>query len=244
VNLSLWAFCFRSLYRQYGSEFLVRVVLAHPLATARGIALYLRGEPPAPPQWQGGEGSLVGLGFCLKPLAPACPSGRANHRCAAMEGAADEAGAPCRDCLILALARQALAAGSAVYVMTSARDILHDVLLPALQRRRFRRAVLAMCRYSFEPMRLALAICAIEARLFPFVHGDCRDYAAWRRADLGEKPEQTLLDEGNLRELAALLSGAAGEADSAALPRIGNVYEPGHRPPSDSRPGDPATVIR
>ncbi|MBS1856140.1 MAG: hypothetical protein JST11_12295 [Acidobacteria bacterium] len=200
-------------------------MLAHPVATARGIARYLRGETSPPRPWPGGAGSLVGLGFCLKPLAPACPSGRANHRCAVMDGTADAAGAPCGDCLILALGRQALAGGSAVYIMTSARDILHDVLLPALRHRRFRSAVLAMCRYSFEPMRLALEICGIEARLFPFFHGDCRDYTTWRRADLGEKSEQTLLDESSLRDLAADLAAATGSS-SVGFVRVGNIYEP------------------
>lgn len=244
MPLSLLAFCFRSLYRRYGSEFFVRVMLAHPVATARGIARYLRGETSPPRPWPGGAGSLVGLGFCLKPLAPACPSGRANHRCAAMDGATDADGAPCRDCLILELGRRAHAAGSVVYIMTSARDILHDVLLPALRRRRFRRAVLAMCRYSFEPMRLALEICGIEARLFPFVHGDCRDYATWRRADLGEKTEQTVLEDDTLRELAAVISAAPVPAAAGGFLRMGNVYEPGLRTRRAPRPGGPAALSR
>jgi hypothetical protein len=110
--------------------------------------------------------------------------------------------------------------------MTSARDILHDVLRPALERRRFRSAVLAMCRYSFEPMRLALAICGIEARVFPFVHGDCQDYSAWRHADIGEKAEQTLLEEAGFRDLIRTLSGAAHITPSRQFRKDGNVYVP------------------
>ncbi|MBI4876062.1 MAG: hypothetical protein HY822_15605 [Acidobacteria bacterium] len=226
MNLNLLAFCFRSLYREYGSAFVLRVILAHPVATVRGIARYARGGTSAPAPWQGGEGSLVGIGFCLKPVTPACPAGRPNHRCQVFEVGFGEHPAPCRDCLVRAIGRQALAAGSAVYVMTSARDVLRDVLLPTLRRRRFRGAVLTLCRYSFEPMRLALAICGIEARLVPFMHGDCRDYPAWRRADTGHKPEQTLLGETGLADLTGTLSAAAQDTPARRFQRAGNIYEP------------------
>lgn len=226
VNLSLLAFCFRSLYREYGSAFLVRVILAHPVATVLGIARYARGRTSTPAHWPGGEGSLIGIGFCLKPLTPACPAGRANHRCQVFEVGFGEDPAPCRDCPIRAIGQQALASGSAVYVMTSAHDLLLDVLLPALRRRRFRSAVLTLCRYSFEPMSLALAICGIQARLVPFLHGDCRDYSAWRRADIGDKPEQTLLDETSLVDLTRTLSGAAQDTPARRFQRVGNIYEP------------------
>ncbi|MFB3828198.1 MAG: hypothetical protein ACE15B_15625 [Bryobacteraceae bacterium] len=236
MNLSLLAFCLRSLYREYGSAFLVRVILAHPLETARGIARYMRGETAMPAPWRGGEGSLVGIGFCLKPLAPDCPSGRANHRCRLFDAGFEGDFPQCRDCLVRAIGRQALASASAVYIMTSARDILNDVLLPALARRRFRSAVLTMCRFSFEPMRLALAICGIEARLVPFVHGDCRDYAAWRRADIGDKPEQTLLDGAGFRDLTSTLSAGAQDVPARRFERAGNIYEPARtrRPPPDA----------
>jgi len=226
MNLGLLVFCFRSLYREYGSAFLVRVILAHPVATLRGVARYTRERASTPAIWRGGEASLVGIGFCLKPVTPACPAGRASHRCQFFENGAGESSAPCRDCLVRAIGQKALACASAVYVMTSAHDILHDVLLPALLHRRFRGAVLTMCRYSFEPMRLALAICGIEARLVPFLHGDCRDYSAWRRADTGDKPEQTYLDDSNLRELTATLSDAAPGAPTRRFQRVGNIYEP------------------
>jgi hypothetical protein len=226
VNVSLLAFCLRSLYREYGAAFLARVVFAHPVAAVRGMVRYWRGWSLAPDPWPGGDGSLVGIGFCMKPLSPACPSGRPNHRCRFFD---DEPGgmAPvCRDCLVRITGKQALASGSAFYVMTSARDILHDVLLPALLRGQIRHAVLVMCRYSFEPMRLALAICGIKALLFPFLHGDCRDYATWRRADVGDKLEQTLIDESSLAELMGTLSAAALPPPAMRFERVGNIYEP------------------
>lgn len=225
MNPALSAFCVRSLCREYGLAFLARVIFAHPMATARGIARYSHGPASAPPPWRGGEGSLVGIGFCLKPLLPACPSGRSNHRCAWFDDTGRPLAAPCRDCLVRAMGRRALASRSAVYIMTSARDILHDVLLPAVARGRFRSAVLVMCRYSFEPMRLALAMCGIEARLFPFLQGDCRDYATWRRADTGDKPEQTALDAGTLAELTGTLAGGAQGTSALRFERAGNIYQ-------------------
>lgn len=226
VNPSLLTFCFRSLYREYGSAFFFRVVLAHPVATVRGIARYGRGRASTSVAWQGGEGSLVGIGFCLKPVNPVCPAGRANHLCQLFDVGFGADPPPCRDCLIRVIGEQALACASAVYIMTSAHDILHDVLLPALVRRRFRSAVLILCPYSFEPIRLALAICGIEALLVPFLHGDCRDYSAWRRADTGDKPEQTLLDEASLRHLSDTLAGAAQDTPARGFQRTGNIYEP------------------
>jgi hypothetical protein len=226
MTLSLLAFCFRSLYREYGSAFLLRVVLLHPIATIRGIRRYRQRWALTPARWHGGAGSLVGVGFCLKPLTPACPSGRANHLCRFFDVGSIPDSAPCRDCLIRTIGLHALASHSSLYIMTSARDILYDILLPALLHRRYRSAVLAMCRYSFEPMRLALAICGIQAVLVPFVHGDCRDYSAWRRADTGDKPEQTLLAEAGLEQLTATLAGAAQSPPGSAFQRVGNVYHP------------------
>ncbi len=226
MNAKLLAFCFRSLHRQYGAGFLSRVVLAHPAATLRGVARYVRSPQITSRPWNGGPASLVGIGYCVKPLNPPCPAGRASHDCRFFESARGDGRAPCRNCLVRLAGELALACGSALYVMTSAQDILRDLLRPALERRRFRSAVLAMCRYSFEPMRLALSICGIEAWMIPFVHGDCRDYAAWLQADMGVKTEQTALDEDSFREMMETLSGAGLAAPPRRFRREGNVYTP------------------
>lgn len=222
----LLAFCLRSLYREYGVEFLVRVLLAHPLAAWKGIRDYARPKTAPLDATPQGPGCLTGIGFCLKPLHPPCPSGRANHRCACFEHPDSPPPAPCPSCLIRTLGTHALAAGHTVYIMTSARDLLHDVLLPALCRRRFRYAVLTLCRFSFEPMRLALAVCGVEARLFPFQDGDCRDYATWRRADIGDKPQQTFLDEATLATLLAEVTHCPEEEHRQSVRSFGNLYEP------------------
>jgi len=226
VTAKLLTFCLRSLYREYGAAFLRRVVLVHPVATLRGIARYGRGGIGEPERWEGGEGSLVGVGFCLKPMAPGCPSGRANHRCLFFETGAEADPASCRDCSIRIIGQQALRCGSALYIMTSARDILEDVLLPALEQRRFQRALLTMCRYSFEPIGLALAICGIEARLVPFAHGDCRDYSTWRRADTGDKPEQTSMEATSFQRLISSFSGLEPGKGAPRFRKTGNVYQP------------------
>jgi hypothetical protein len=110
--------------------------------------------------------------------------------------------------------------------MTSARDVLHDLLLPALRRRRYRTALLTLCRYSFDPMRLALSICGVEASIVPFHQGDCRDFAEWRRADLGDKPEQTRFDPPSLAALTAALEAAALPSPPRSFRPAGNLYEP------------------
>jgi hypothetical protein len=226
VSLKLLGFCVRSLYREYGVAFLFRVMLAHPIATLRGIACYSRATTRSPSSWPGGPTSLVGVGFCLKPLSPGCPSGRANHNCRYFESGPRQTPEPCRGCLIRTIGEQSLACGSTLYVMTSARDILRDVLLPALEQRRFHSAVLAICRYSFEPVSLALAICGVDVHLVPFLEGDCREYASWRRADMGEKPERTVLDPAGIAELMETLSGAAQGARAQGFRKAKNLYEP------------------
>jgi hypothetical protein len=94
-------FCLRSLCKEYGVAFVRRVMLAHPLATLRGMVRFLRQPSSGAAGWRGGAGSLVGVGFCLKPMAPACPSGRANHDCVFFESNLhlneDAWPAPCRE---------------------------------------------------------------------------------------------------------------------------------------------------
>lgn len=231
---SLWFFGLRSLATEYGWAFLARVVLRHPVRTLRGLRSYARGEGGAPlapddESWKGGRGSLVGVGFCLKPLDPPCPAGRANHDCLyferALHAGTEPPPAACSACAIREIGLRALGAGADLYVMTSARDILHDLFLPALERERFAAGLFTLCRYSFEPFRLALRVCDLPAQLIDFASGDCRDFAAWRRADLGVKEEQTGLAPGSLRALSRTLERAALERAPQAFERRGNLYE-------------------
>jgi len=106
--------------------------------------------------------------------------------------------------------------------MTSARDVLFDVLLPALVHRRFSAALLTLCRFSQEPMFLALTIAGVQTRFVSFESGDCRDYVAWRRADLGDKPEQTSIADGERRRLLGVLN--AGDSRPRIV-RSGNIYD-------------------
>lgn len=244
-KFGLVLFCLRSLWREYGWEFTARVVFRHPRQMVWGVLAYARRER------RGGEAGAVvdrnlqgfcrdegtqarscvlGLGFCLKPLDPACPSGRANHDCLYFtrprSRADQDQHAACRDCSIRLVGRRALNRGWSLYIMTSARDILHDLLLPALEDRRYSHAVLSLCRYSFEPFRIAVSVVGLRAVLIPFESGDCRDYRSWRRADKGFKDEQTCF---SALDLAALMR-AFPEAEDPRVPiRIaqrGHIFYP------------------
>jgi hypothetical protein len=174
--------------------------------------------------WEGGPGSIVGVGFCLKPLDPACPSGRANHDCLFIEGLANGNQA-CVDCSVRRLGSAALKAGSAFYIMTSAQDILRDLLLPSLCRNEYTRALLALCRYSIEPFRFALTICGVDSRMAAFASGDCRDFATWRKADKGHKKEQTTLCGPTLDGMLETLAAAAlGDVDERRFRKNGGVF--------------------
>jgi len=248
LGFDVWEFSWRSLGCSYGRLFLRAVVLRHPLLTLAGARKYRRIVLPArqpdlspvdvhsrgefaglPPE----EAWVVGLGFCEKPMDPPCPAGRFNHRCRLLEQEQSApAPEPCHECRIAHVAAQALAAGASVYIMTSAEDIARDLLLPSLRAGAYRTAVLSVCRYSLPPFTLAMAICGVRGWVFTYSSGDCRDFAAWSRADIGLKQERTFpSDEGRWR-LVELLKEAAENRCAAGLQPArrfrwaGNLYVP------------------
>jgi hypothetical protein len=232
-------FCLRSLVREYGWLFIRRVGARHPWRTLKalraagridaaergvveaggGTSSVRAGEPP----------SIVGAGFCLKPLSPPCPSGRANHDCRCLESLTgrDPAclPAPCEPCAIRAIGTDALRAGSAFYVMTSAHDILDDVFMPAMTRGAFTTGLFVLCRYSFKPFALGLLASGLSGRLLPLDQGDCRDYKTWLLADRGVKDEQTTIDARGMAGAASLL-GAPVCSQALLVERRGNVLFP------------------
>lgn len=220
-NLSLWSFCLRSAFKEYGNAFLLEVVVPHPVKTLKGIRKYSQftagnsstdcmiSPKESESRWTGGKGSVVGIGFCAKPLDPSCLSGRANHNCAYFEHhyhlSEDPIPPPCQNCLIREIGLWALSSKSDFYIMTSAKDILSDLFLPALNSHTYTTALLGLCQYSFEPFKIALFISGIHAFLFPFEKGDCEDYKTWRQADKGIKENQTQLRDRDKEMIKTLL---------------------------------------
>ena len=239
--LSLLAFCGRSVFREYGWQFFRRIAFLHPLKTARAVraaaALDVAGgivEVPGPAPAFGGARSVVGVGFCLKPLDPPCPSGRFNHDCAFLEnlrsGATAEVPAPCRLCAIRECGLLSLRAGAAFYVMTSARDILLDVFVPALDRGTFAAGAFALCRYSLRPFAVGLLAAGVRGWMWSFESGDCRDYRTWLRADNGDKPDRTEIAAADRQAFREFLRAAAQAAPPACFEKRGNVLHPRTEP--------------
>lgn len=223
LNARLRAFFLHSLFKDYGNAFILKITLAHPIQTIGGLFRYLssRKESPDPKsnlsgRWEGGASALVGMGFCLKPLEPACISGRPNHDCLYFEKKLFLLSSPppecCRICMIREAGLLALRSGSHFYIMTSAQDILEDILIPSARRNTFSRALLGICPYSIEPFRIALSICGVKSLIFPYGEGDCRDYRTWRLADKGIKKDRTRFHSDVRNDLIQIL-------DSASLPR-------------------------
>lgn len=216
------SFCLHSCFREYGWQFFRHVFLPHPARTLKAFfdsghidsansRVSTCSESPGP--GFGGPGSVVGVGFCLKPQDPPCLSGRSNHDCHYLERLLDSGkpGVPecCQHCAIREIGLLSLSAGAAFYVMTSARDILFDLFMPALNERRFTSGVFALCCYSFRPFAVGLLASGVRARLFPFEEGDCRDYPTWLLADRGIKNERTTFSEPNRITIRRLLERAA-----------------------------------
>ena len=209
LNRQTWAFCLRSLFREYGLLFTFHIIARHPIRTLIGINRYRKNYASMEGQNYKkqplGKKSIVGVGFCLKPLDPPCLSGRSNHQCHFLKKNLHQTqnSAPkcCKNCTIKSVGLRALSAGNHFYIMTSAKDILLDMLKPALQSSKFNNGLFLLCRYSFEPFKIALSIAGISGRLFPFNQGDCTDYKTWLLADIGIKEEQTQVAENDFTDL-------------------------------------------
>lgn len=236
---SMWGFCARSLLREYGWRFIWQVALPHPVRTMRAVAaagaLVCSGDEIQVPV--GGElpriegaRSIVGAGFCLKPLDPPCPSGRPNHDCRYLEnlGVSNaDVPAPCGECAIRDIGLEALEAGAAFYIMTSAKDILYDVFAPAQNEGRWSSGLFTMCRYSMRPFATGMLVSGISGVMVPFESGDCRDYAAWLRADRGDKDERTEIEKSKLAGIFRMLEDGGAERRAPTLfERRGNVLYP------------------
>jgi hypothetical protein len=109
--------------------------------------------------------------------------------------------------------------------MTSARDILDDVFVPAMMRRAFTTGLFVLCRYSFRPFALGLLSSGMGGRLLPLEQGDCRDYRTWLLADRGIKDEQTTVDGTGMAKVASTLEGAA-PSPASRFERRGNILFP------------------
>lgn len=242
---NLIEFSLHSLFQAYGHMFVKHVVLRHPLRTLRGLWAYLHLGNTAPAiarqLSRGGEQAfvqraagdkgrlLVGTGFCQKPSRAAgsahdCPSGRFTHDCLYLSrlelgrGSERPFHPACADCSIRLLGNAALNAGASFAVLTSARDIAQDILLPALEEQRYTYALLALCPYSVEPMSLALLICGVEGYLFHYCSGSCVNYRQWLRADKGDKPERTALSPQAMDTMLRIL-GSVEMLGKQTLPR-------------------------
>lgn len=234
------SFCLHSLLREYGWQFVWRVALPHPLRTVGAVfgslRLDLSGEMVSvvsgrPEESPGGPGSVVGVGFCLKPIDPRCPSGRFNHDCYYLEHLPDSRTKKtpecCRRCEIRRVGLMTLKTGSAFYIMTSAKEILLDLFVPALRARCFTSGLFVMCRYSLQPFAVGLLASGIKGRMLSFDRGDCRDYRTWLKADVGEQNEWTSVSPSSGDRISQILRRAERMVRPALrFGRRGNILYP------------------
>lgn len=255
-KIQVWEFSFRSLFREYAWLFLIKAVVAHPVKAARGISRYrriVRAEKPSSPEYvrfhclpeeadflrsarARKPGPLIGLGFCLKPYDPddpsrSCPSGRANHDCLYFERG--ETRPVCAGCAITDIGRRALEAGCPAYIMTSAKDIARDFMIPQISRDSFPAAILLLCPYSIQAIILPLLICGVQMTLLSYASGSCADYGQWLKADWGIKEERTTIDAQSQERLLGLLGklrpedgGRVQSRGSRRFHRGGNIFYP------------------
>jgi hypothetical protein len=226
----MWSFCLHSIFREYGWQFFRRIAAPHPVRTAKAFLRaatidvsdsMIRLSGPFSP----GARSIVGVGFCLKPMDPPCPSGRANHDCLCFEQPPLSGSPACRNCAIREFGTLTLKTGSAFYIMTSARDILLDVFAPSLREGRFTSALFVLCRYSLQPFAVGMLASGIRGCMFQFKEGDCRDYRTWLLADRGIKNEETQILDSTRAMIRGILTSASKEAmPTARFRKRGDIF--------------------
>jgi len=248
LGISIWDFCSRSLFKEYGRRFLKGAILSHPLKTVRGLRGYrkflmighsnrIHHQPflvigDALPENIGKAASnhLVGLGFCLKPYHPqkhgfSCPSGRANHDCIYLDKGKTQP--VCLDCTIFKIAAKSLQRDFRVYIMTSAEDMAQDFLIPQIKSDEFPSSLLFLCPFSIQAILPAIFICGAESILVPYSKGNCSNYEQWRKADLGHKDEMTDLDAATWENVLDFFA-ASDPIDPSPdrFKRRGNIFYP------------------
>lgn len=249
-----WDFSLRSMRERFGLTFLGQVALRHPWRTLRGVLKYRRltdqhmGQHGATRMFEGSDaefvrrlceaktGLLVAVGFCQKPLAPACPSRRPNHDCVYLDKLdlqteGRKVHAACEGCDIRTLGTLALRAGACMHIMTSALDIARDVMIPSVDHGCFQNVIMCLCPYSVRVIALPLTICGLEGYLVGYESGACANWDQWSLADRGIKLELTMLGStahaGVVSVLEMIAHARATEGLSyASYRRKGNVYEP------------------
>jgi hypothetical protein len=241
LNIRVWDFSIKSLVRNYGMAFISGIIIRHPFRTITGIKKYqilnktgefagkILVEPEHPGKCIDKHKSVTGAGFCLKPLDPGCISGRANHDCIFFENnlhlKKNHEPLCCRECMIKKIGLMALYKRSSFYIMTSAKDILYDIFQPSVETGKYSKGLFFMCKYSFEPFKIALLISGIQACLYPFETGDCKDYKAWLKADTGIKDEQTTLSNTFNRIIDSILSVTSSKSN-IKFKKTGNIFYP------------------
>ena len=250
LHFHIWEFAYRSFFKEYARLFFSRAMLKHPIKAASGLRDYhrfIKARKNLFHQYQKflaipdeetfqdiivqqKTGPLLGLGFCLKPYDPedrtrSCPSGRANHECLYLERG--ETQNACRGCAIYRIAKKSVEFEYSVYIMTSAKDIAVDFLLPQINKGSFPAAILLLCPYSVQAILPSLFMCGIDAYLFAYESGYCKDYKEWRLADLGTKQDMTKLSRESSDKLLDLL----GQSNIPKIPpqsfrREGNIFYP------------------
>lgn len=235
-------FCIQSALREYGWRFFRHIAIKHPVKTLRAFfsadkidtdadIITICGSREKSVIKIQGEGSIVGVGFCMKPIEPLCPSGRFNHDCLYLESilptGANEMPDCCRGCYIRMLGLMTLKTGAAYYIMTSAKDILFNLYKPALNNGRFRNGLFILCKYSLKPFAVGMLASGIDGHMLAFDKGDCVDYATWLRADNGNKDDRTSVSPNSLSMLKNTLAENLTESlIFTKFRREGNILYP------------------
>ncbi|HID96529.1 MAG TPA: hypothetical protein EYP53_10825 [Candidatus Latescibacteria bacterium] len=110
----------------------------------------------------------------------------------------------CRDCQIALIGQKALVARAALYIMTSAEDVVYDLFIPRLKGEGYQWVMFFLCPYTAKVMVLSALICGMKGLIVTYSSGDCKDYEDFSKADRGAKEEQTAVSTATLERILRL----------------------------------------
>jgi hypothetical protein len=231
LGIRIWDFGLRSLNREYSWFFLFKIIFKYPLKSLKGFLAYKRFcksidqissqqiysnisiEELTHHAKNDRPSLLVAMGYCQRPLKTddqslSCPSERFSRDCFFVENYHQTTQFPsaCSICEIKPIAESAIQSGASFHIMTSAKDIAWDIFIPALEKQRFRYAIMFICPYSILPITLPLFICSIKFMIIPYTTGNCRNYGEFVRADVGIKPKRTFPSKKNFELVLNILT--------------------------------------
>ncbi len=193
LGIDFWEFGLRSLSRKVGWKILTKIFFLHPIRSIKALSLYKEGNICILDYIE--ESNLLNTdiiigGYCQKPTMTQCPAGHFTHFCYYAETLKMEKS--CKKCSLLPLVNMAIKHNKAIYIMTTAEDLIDDIFYPGIIGcLPFKRYLTFICAYTAHLFYFASIVANINGSFFYYIKGACKNYKEFLIAEKGIKKKQT-----------------------------------------------------